>query len=513
MRYIEKYTIWFPLLAAIILRIVHLGGRSLGGDEGLTACLASAPISDTIAGCMLNFQQPLYYVLLWPWVRILGLNEFSLGLFSVIAGVLIVYYVFKLAELIGGNRIAFLSAMIAALSPYMVFISNDCQPHALTGLFTIGAAYYFYRATNERDRNLWLLTSAFTAASIYTHPIGFALVIFQFLYIVLDSNARNFFIIRNYLLSLAAVIIVYLPQVFATSNRLKLQAEAGAASSAAGSFVAILERFSISLNRILTGCCFSADGAAGFNSLQGWGLLLNFITLVFTILTAVIIIYFLIKNRPKWGLFLLLLCLVPFVLIFRANADLMQFSLSSAALCILISLAVLSLNKTFRISFLAVYLVIAGFSLGKAYSLPVSIVKPENYRAISSIIKSSRFKLDNVIFYGNSGDNLNWQFYDPGGSIFGSPEYFRNNFHSYPLLPLEEIFSPEKFPVKIDSLSAGGGKIWMIVSDHHPQDVLPLVSSWDDRYPIEVVYTDRFLTLFKIGAQYANTEINSKPEE
>lgn len=128
-----SYSLILPLLTGAVLRVVHIGGRSFWVDEGLTAMLVSVPLKETIIGSGLNSTPPLYYICLWPWVRIFGVNEVSLGLFTALLGLITIVFIYKLALELAGKKAAFLAGMAAAISPFMVYASNDARPYAFLG--------------------------------------------------------------------------------------------------------------------------------------------------------------------------------------------------------------------------------------------------------------------------------------------------------------------------------------------------------------------------------------------
>ena len=507
---IQKYSVWMPLIIGGILRTLHLGGRSLWVDEGLTAILVSVPLNETIAGCAVNSNPPLFYICLWPWVRILGINEFSLGLFAAVLGTLTIFYVYKLARLIAGRRIAFIAAMITAIAPFMVYASNDTRPYAFLGLMTIIAAYYFFRALNENTWKMWLLTGVFTAASIYTHIIGFSVVLMEIFYLLLSKEYRKWKLIRNLGLTLAAVALAYLPQVFTTISQMKLLAvddfspigEAGRSEGARLIFIAA-KQFLGGFYRILADYYFMDIGGQGIAKIAGAEKILFGLTLLFALGLPVLILVYFIKRKPEWGLFLILMYLTPFAQVLWEGVDPRRFTPPASALYIMAAMAFFNWKNPLKIIVTLIFLIISAFSLGKTYSMTSSIFKPEDYRKVSNIIRAQRSPHDAVIFHGGSCGSLTWQFYDPGGTIFGAPDYYPNNFNMYGMTAPEQVFSEESFPATVDSLfNQDYQNIWMIISNTYPPGLMPLVEIWYDRYPIEVLHTDQYLTLLKIGPAF-----------
>ena len=517
---IQKYTVWIPLVIGAILRTVHIGGRSLWVDEGLTAILVSVPLNETIAGCAVNSNPPLFYICLWPWVRILGLNEFSLGLFAAILGILTIVFVYKLALLIAGRRIAFIAALMTAIAPFMVYASNDSRPYAFLGLMTLIAAYCFFRAINENTWKMWILTGLFTAACIYTHLIGFSVVLMEILYVLLSKEHRHWKFIRNLGLTLAVVAVIYLPQLFTTIFQIKLMrvddfSPLGAAGRGEGVkliYIAV-KQFLGGFYRILSDYYFMDIGGQGLSQIAGAEKFFFALTLFFSFGLPLLILASFIKYKPEWGLFLMLMYLTPFVQVFWEGVDPRRFTPPASALYIMTAMAFFRWKKSLKIVAVLIFLCISGLSLGKAYSMTSSIFKQEDYRKVSNIIRAQRSPADAVIFHGGGCGSLTWQFYDPGGTIYGEPEYYPNNFSFFGMTPPEKVFSEEIFPASVDSLfDKDYQNVWMIISNRYPPEIMPLVENWYDRYPIEVLHTDQYLTLLKIGPAFVTAPDSMKIE-
>jgi 4-amino-4-deoxy-L-arabinose transferase-like glycosyltransferase len=73
----------------------------------------------------IDFKPPLYVYLLIPFISLFGLNVYTVRLLSVIAGVLIVFGVFKLVKIIFKNKkIALFSALVAMVNPALIMFSR-----------------------------------------------------------------------------------------------------------------------------------------------------------------------------------------------------------------------------------------------------------------------------------------------------------------------------------------------------------------------------------------------------
>jgi hypothetical protein len=174
----------------------------------------------------------------------------------------------------------------------------------------------------------------------------------------------------------------------------------------------------------------------------------------------------------------------------------------------LIALAYFSWKRPLRIAVIVLFLFVSTFSLEKMYAMSSSIAKPEDYRQVSRIIQENRVSNDAVVYHGGTCGNQTWRFYDPGGTIFGNPNYDPHNFTLSSIVRAEEIFSEELFTVTMDTLLAAHPSVWMVISNYNPPKVLPFVQKWYDKYAIETIYTDQYLLLLKIAGPTVDPKTN-----
>lgn len=500
-----KYSLWIPLIVGTILRVVDLGGRSLWVDEGLTAGLVSEPFGDMFSACVAHGQAMFFYMVMWPWVRIWGLSEYSLAAFSAISGILTIYIVYLLIRQLAGKKEAFVAALITAIAPFMIYASNDIRPYSFLGLIAVLALYFFLQAIETNKTKYWILTGIFTAACPYTHLLGWSIALFEVLYLLLAKLYRRWPLLRNLALTLMTVAIVYLPLALATLKQIRMY-EIGASSPIGGADAGLVrfilvaaKQFLSGFYRILSGYYFYDLGGRGLSSISGLEMIHFILTLVVGFGLPLLALIYLIKHKPKWGLFLLLMYLTPFFQVFWEGTDPRRFTPPAPALFGLVAMAYFTWNKYLRAATIVLFLIVGSLSVGRMYAMTSSIVKPEDYRQVSRIISEHRQSEDAVVFYGGTCGNQNWRFYDPGNSVFGNPHYSPHDFNLWPMPRAEQIFSQDMFTTTVDTLFENHPTVWMVVSNTYPPRILPLLEPWYATYPIEIVYTDEFLLLLKIG--------------
>ncbi len=149
---------------AVGLRWFHLGAFDLWYDE---AC--SAFLLDHFSHLLEDYHPPLYYLMLHGWSRLFGSNAVALRSLSVVGSVLAIPLVWRLANDLGGRRVAILSALWIALSPYHIWYAQEARGYAWLTFFVTLAVWCWWRWLGYPDarRYYWGFVCA-AAASIAT---------------------------------------------------------------------------------------------------------------------------------------------------------------------------------------------------------------------------------------------------------------------------------------------------------------------------------------------------------
>ncbi len=155
------------ILAGAVLRIAGVGAASLWSDEAYSLLFARMP--NILAGVQIevgNFNNPLWHLLAWVSVHLVGAGEFGLRLPSLMAGLACLGLTWSIARQVTGNQAAQLSAVaLAALLPYLIWMSQDGRCYAVMSLLYL-AGYWF------GSRARWMGFAACLGLLLYVHPTG-----------------------------------------------------------------------------------------------------------------------------------------------------------------------------------------------------------------------------------------------------------------------------------------------------------------------------------------------------
>jgi 4-amino-4-deoxy-L-arabinose transferase-like glycosyltransferase len=161
----------FVALGAI-LRFATLDLQSYRYDEAVTVgrilhpslfkTLAAVPRSES--------TPPLYYALAWFWSRLFGTGEVGLRSLSALAGTASIAVVYLAARALPlPRRSGLVAAAIVAVSPVLIWFSQDARAYALVFLFAALSFLFFARARrsgSRRDLGWW---AAFSGLALATH--------------------------------------------------------------------------------------------------------------------------------------------------------------------------------------------------------------------------------------------------------------------------------------------------------------------------------------------------------
>src|SRR4051812_35724719 len=148
-------------VGAVALRFWGLGGQSYWYDEAITVDLVHGSFGHMLAGVHDHeATPPLYFALAWVWAHVFGESEAGLRSLSAVFGVLTVPVAYLIGRVVGGRRTALIVAAFTALSPALIWYSQEARSYALMVLLCALALLFFVRAlgqTRVRPYVVWAL--------------------------------------------------------------------------------------------------------------------------------------------------------------------------------------------------------------------------------------------------------------------------------------------------------------------------------------------------------------------
>lgn len=168
---------WGPLLVVLAVALVELCWR-LGSSSLFIDEVQSWRAANTSLGGLFHLVRvreltpPTYFLLLHGWIRLLGSDSESvMRALSVIAAVGTVASVYWVGTLLAGRRVAFIAALITAVSPLVLEYGQQSRTYAFTMLAaTVSIGCVLQALAVPERRALWLyLGAAAGALALWFH--------------------------------------------------------------------------------------------------------------------------------------------------------------------------------------------------------------------------------------------------------------------------------------------------------------------------------------------------------
>jgi predicted membrane-bound mannosyltransferase len=153
------------------LRFATLDVQSLSGDEGVTSALLRMPIGEMLSTLPdTESTPPLYYSLAWLWTQVFGHGEVGMRSLSALAGTAAIPAVFAAGRALASARVGVVAAGLAAVSPLLVWYSQEARAYSLLVLLAALSLWLLARSLEEpRARRLaeWAAVCGLALATHY----------------------------------------------------------------------------------------------------------------------------------------------------------------------------------------------------------------------------------------------------------------------------------------------------------------------------------------------------------
>ena len=175
------------VLIAFAIRVYRLGAVGLDYDEAFSIHAAAMSLPG-IFYIVSTFEPhpPLYYSFLHFWYPAFGPSELSLRFPSVIANVLTVVLLVKVADRCYWRAAGLVGAALLALNPFQIWYAQDARMYAPVACFGIAAVYAAMRAARDgKNRHLAAYVICMLLA-LYTHYYAIFLAVFVNLFVLVQ---------------------------------------------------------------------------------------------------------------------------------------------------------------------------------------------------------------------------------------------------------------------------------------------------------------------------------------
>ena len=178
---------------------------------GLSRIDASRGIWPTLRGLLTleGWNGPLYSLVMRFWIALTGYSPFALRYSSLLFGLLAIPLAFVMGRRLAGTAAGLATAALVALSPHLVWYSQEAKMYALVLFLSLLALYSFRRALVSSAR-WWIVVVFATTAAMYCHVLAALLIpVYLLLGLIWWPEIRLRW--RGALASLACLTLPYLP--------------------------------------------------------------------------------------------------------------------------------------------------------------------------------------------------------------------------------------------------------------------------------------------------------------
>ena len=134
---------------------------------------------------------PLYYLVAWLWSRPFGTGEVGMRSLSALAGTAsIPSSTWRRGRCRCSRRAGLIAAAAVAVSPVLIWFSQDARAYALVFLFTALSFLFFARARRSGERRDLAWWAAFSALALATHYFAGFVVLAEAALLLWGPNRR-----------------------------------------------------------------------------------------------------------------------------------------------------------------------------------------------------------------------------------------------------------------------------------------------------------------------------------
>lgn len=162
---------WLVVALGLILRTLFVWNKSMWIDETMAVYVAHGSIDVILFNIpVVYFHPPLFLTLLHYAIVLFGETRLVWALPSIIAGSLSIYFIMRIAKRFLSDRAAIIAGLVAAFSPFLLFMSQEVFDYSLLLFFGILSFDLLLGCLERHDQPWrWVLWGLALVAGLYTH--------------------------------------------------------------------------------------------------------------------------------------------------------------------------------------------------------------------------------------------------------------------------------------------------------------------------------------------------------
>ena len=172
------------ILLSFILRVIKLDTLNLWRDEAFSVILAQKNIHEFFYIALKDTSSFLHNFLLFIWVRLFGINEFSVRFLSLIASMFSFRYFYLIIKRFFKFKWQYIALLlISSVNMISIYFAREARVYSILIFLILASQYYFLKLIEKFNIKTIILFIIFTTLSLYSHNLTIFIIISQILYL------------------------------------------------------------------------------------------------------------------------------------------------------------------------------------------------------------------------------------------------------------------------------------------------------------------------------------------
>jgi hypothetical protein len=201
----ETWLVGGLIVLGAVLRFATLGTQSYWYDEAQAAHELHLSLGSMLSSMVdVETAPPLYFVLGWAWAHVFGAGEVALRSLSAVAGTALIGISYLCGRELVSRRAGLLTAAFVAVSPFMIWYSQEAREYMLVATFCGAALLCFVRASRDPSGRNIAWWAGVSVLALLTHYFAGFLIAPMALWLLYKARSRA---------SVVAVVVVGLVEL------------------------------------------------------------------------------------------------------------------------------------------------------------------------------------------------------------------------------------------------------------------------------------------------------------
>ncbi|HJS92889.1 MAG TPA: glycosyltransferase family 39 protein [Solirubrobacteraceae bacterium] len=187
----ETWLVAGLIVLGAVLRFTTLGAQSYWYDEAQAAHELHLSLGSMLSSMVdVETAPPLYFVLGWAWAHVFGAGEVALRSLSALSGTALIGIAYLCGRELISRRAGLLTAAFVAVSPFMIWYSQEAREYMLVAALCGASLLCFVRASRSPSARNLAWWAGFSVLALLTHYFAGFLIGPQALWLLYRARSR-----------------------------------------------------------------------------------------------------------------------------------------------------------------------------------------------------------------------------------------------------------------------------------------------------------------------------------